>query len=223
MEHQDRNTNGSDAVTPAEKDAAQKWKRRFVMLAIAWVVVMVMTSFGTVRGLLIRPLYVHDPDAQGEIAYVMADGSATWERLLAASDLYHMHRVQEIYLLKELNTSCYNFVRHESDTRFQREIDYLGLRGVPENVIQGVPIRTGDWLSSRGEAEGVANLSRKFDSIVVVTSAPHTRRSKMCFRRAFGPNTDIFVYSASNPESSVETYSPIWIEYAKLAVYWFCA
>lgn len=218
-----RDRNGSDVGMNNGNDGARKWKRRFVMLAIAWAVVMIATSFGDVRGLLIRPLYVHDPDARGEVAYVMADGPATWERLLAASDLYHMHRVKEIYILEELNSSCYNFVRGESDTRLQREIDYLGLRGVPETIIHSVPLRTGDWLSSRGEAEGVANLSRKFGSIVVVTSPPHTRRSKMCFRRAFGAETDIYVYSASGPASSVETYSPIWIEYAKLVVYWFCA
>ena len=180
-------------------------------------------SFSSVRGVLIIPLYQNDPEAHGEIAYVMADGAAYWERLLAASDLYHWHRIKQIYVLEELESSSYNFVRGQSDTRLQRAIDYLKMRGVPEDAIRSVPIRQNEWLSSRSEAAGVAALPVKFNSIVVVTSPPHTRRSKLCFQRAFAGNAEISVYSATLPSQSAETHFPIWIEYAKLVVYWFFA
>ena len=204
-------------------DAARKWRRRFWFLAIAWCIVTVATSFTSVRALLIQPLIVHDGKARGEIAYVMADGPAYWERLFAASDLYHWRRIEKIYLLHEMNSSSYNFVRKENDTRLQRAIDYLGMRGVPAEAIESVPRVKDDWLSSRGEAVGVANLDRNFKSIIVVTSPPHTRRSKLSFQRVFGDETEIYVYSAIGPTNSVETYFPIWIEYAKLAVYWVAA
>ena len=204
-------------------DPAKKWKRRFGLIVVAWMVVTVATSFDSVRGFLIQPLYVNDTEARGEIAYVMADGAAYWERLFAASDLYHWGRIEQIYVLEELETSSYNFVRKQSDTRLQRAIDYLGMRGVPEEAIRSVPPLPNHWLSSRSEAVGVSELPRQLKSIVVVTSPPHTRRSKLCFERVFGDDTEITVYSANDPSNSVETHLPIWIEYAKLAVYWFCA
>lgn len=204
-------------------EPTNKWKRRFWLLVIAWATVTIATSFESVRGTLMIPLYQNDPDARGEIAYVMADGAAYWERLFAASDLYHWHRIEHIYVLEELESSSYNFVRKQSDTRLQRAIDYLAMRGVPADAIRTVPFRPDDWLSSRGEAEGVATLPQQFKSIVVVTSPPHTRRSKLCFERAFAGKAEISVYSATGPAQSVETHFPIWVEYAKLVVYWFCA
>ena len=172
---------------------------------------------------MIRPLLVHHPDATGEIAYVMAGGPAYWERLLAASDLYHREQIKEIYLLRELTPSAYNFVRQKKDSKFQRAIDFLSMRGVPESAVHGVVPRPDDLLSSRSEAQGLADLERKFQGIVVVTSPPHTRRSLLCFKRVFDDATPVSVYSATAVSHSVETHSPIWVEYAKLAVYFFLA
>ena len=190
---------------------------------MAWVAVTVLTSFPSVRGLLIAPLHVHDPQASGEFAYVMADGPATWERLRAASDLYHFHRIKKIYLLDQQESAGWNFVRKRLDSRLQREIDYLGLFGVPKQAIVAVPLVSETWMSSLGEAKSVAQLEPHPQRIVVVTSPPHTRRSRLCFRRSFGKKTQIFTYSPDKPSNSTETHFPIWIEYAKLMVYWFCA
>lgn len=169
---------------------------------------------------MIRPLCVDDEQAAGEIAYVMADGPAMWERLRAAADLYHMHRIAQIALLDEKQSSGYNFVRHQSDSRVQREIDFLAMLGVPPDKIQTVQSDSEDWLSSRSEAVGLFRERPKVKRLVVVTSPPHTRRSLLCFRRTFPTDTKIAVYSAALPSESAETYLPIWIEYVKLVVYW---
>ncbi|OYP33062.1 hypothetical protein CGZ80_19295 [Rhodopirellula sp. MGV] len=150
----------------------------------------------------------------------MADGPAYWERLIAASDLYHMHRVEQIYVLEELQSSGYNFVRRANDTRVQRAIDFLSDRGVPLDVIRTVPLHQATWFSSYDEAVGVSNLPRQFESVVVVTSAPHTRRSTLCFHRVFDSRATIATFAATPADGSVETHWPIWIEYVKLAVYW---
>ena len=70
-----------------------------------------LPSIREVRALLIAPIYVHEEDASGDCAYVMADGSAYWERLRAASDLYHMHRIKQIYILDEPDSAGYHFVK----------------------------------------------------------------------------------------------------------------
>jgi len=215
-------------VTPSDQlaplpDGGSKWRRRFWALLIAWVVVTVATSFEPVRGVLISPLHVHDSKASGEIAYVMADGPATWERLRSASDLYHFGRIEQIYLLDQRRSSGWDFVQRVSVPRIRREIDYLVLFGVPEEKIVAVPLASGSWMSSYAEAVSVAKLAPDVAGVVVVTSPPHTRRSRLCFRRAFPSDTRITVYSPDDPATSAETHFPIWIEYAKLIVYWFCA
>ena len=75
-----------------------KWRRRFLWL-LAWAIGSTLfCTFRETRGILIRPLTVHDDKARGELAYVMADGAAYWERLRAASDLFHQHRITSIYV-----------------------------------------------------------------------------------------------------------------------------
>ncbi|MGB7329173.1 MAG: ElyC/SanA/YdcF family protein [Rubripirellula sp.] len=205
-----------------ESRRARRWRLAFWLSWFVFAIIGFATSIPTVRGWLIAPLHVHDAAAQGDVAYVMADGPAVWERLRAASDLFHEDRVSQIYLLREDELSSFNYVRHQKESRLQREIDYLGLFGVPADRIESVEVDRNDWLSSRSEAVGLARKLRSPTRIVVVTSSPHTRRSQLCFRRAFGPDDKIAIYAASEPSESSETFSPIWIEYAKLLVYWIC-
>ncbi|MCD0458857.1 YdcF family protein [Roseiconus lacunae] len=202
---------------------ANRWRRRFWAMGAVFVVTMIALSFASVRGLVMQPLVVHHSDARGEIAYVMADGPAYWERLFAASDLYHFGRIKSIYLLEERQSSSHNFERGTNDTRLQRAIDYLDMRGVPASAIVPVPMGEPSWLSSRDEAKWLAQMNQSLEGIVVVTSPPHTRRSLLCFRRVFSNQTPIAVYSATSPDSSVETHLPLWIEYVKLVAYWIAA
>lgn len=200
--------------------SAARWRLRFWALGTLALVFAVASSFAAVRGWVMAPLYVHDEQASGEVAYVMADGPATWERLRAVADLYHMDRIEQVALLNEQRSAGYNFVRHNNDTRLQREIDFLDMLGVPADVIRAIDADPDDWLSSRSEAAGLYREMPDLERLVVVTSPPHTRRSLLCFKRLFSTRTEVTVYAAAKPSESVETHLPIWIEYVKLAVYW---
>ena len=193
------------------------------MLAALWFASTLLLSSSAVRAFLIGPLYVSDVKASGEVAYVMAGGAAVWERLRAASDLYHWGRVKRIVLLEELETAGYNFIRQESDTRVQREIDFLGLHGVPPEKIDTIPQIDNPALGSLSEARQFAKSMPDVKSVVVVTSAPHTRRSKLCFVRSLPVEVSVSSYAASAPAQSDEIRSPIWWEYGKLIVYWVSA
>ncbi|TWU54508.1 hypothetical protein Poly51_32270 [Rubripirellula tenax] len=205
-----------------ESRRARRWRLRFWLSWVAFAIIGLATSIPTVRGWLISPLHVHDVTARGELAYVMAGGPAVWERLRAASDLFHEDRVSQIYLLREDELAGFNYVQHQKESRLQREIAYLGLFGVPPDRIRSVSADPDDWLSSRSEAVGLANALNTPANIVVVTSSPHTRRSLLCFRRTLGPDCKVSIYAASEPNEGSEMFSPIWIEYAKLLVYWIC-
>ena len=113
--------------------------RTAFLLAAAWLIMVALPSNGEVRGWLVAPLYVHDDDAAGEIAYVMADGYAYLERLRAAADLYHLHQVPAIYILDEQAAAGYNFVAGKLEKRVDRAIEYLSMQGVPREAIHTVP------------------------------------------------------------------------------------
>ncbi len=204
-------------------DIQTRWRRRFVALLVVCTLLNVVTSFRTIRGFIAYPLYVSIPSAHGDAAYVMADGYAYWERLHAASDLYHMNRVPRIIILDEQDSSGFNFVRQQSDKRVERAIAYLHLFGVPLDKITTVTVDDGAIFGSLSEAQSVARQEQSLSRIVVVTSAPHTRRSRLCFQRSLPREVHVDVYSASEPASSAEIDAPIWIEYCKLIVYYVFA
>ncbi len=201
------------------------WKRRFFALAIAWALTTFLLSFSPVRAFVAAPLIVHDDDAAGEVAYVMADGPASWERLRAASDLYHWERVKRIIVLNEQEGSGYNFVLRRTETRAERVTDYLKLYGVPAEAITTIDEGNQSMFGSLNEARLFAAQEKDVESLVVVTSPVHTRRSVMSFRRSLPERVNITSYAAGEGEAShsAEIHSPIWIEYAKWIVYWFVA
>ncbi|XZE54269.1 YdcF family protein [Planctomycetaceae bacterium SH139] len=200
-----------------------RWRRRFYILLACWLMTTILLSFRPVRGGIAYPLFVHDPDAAGDAAYVMADGYAYWERVRAASDLYHMGRVPRLIVLAENEPAGYSFVQKSTQTRLQRTIEYFGLLGVPAEDISTVSVPSSAMFGSLSEARAVAKQEPDLRRLVVVTSAAHTRRSQLSFRRSMPPQVEIQCFAASQPGESVEIDGPLWIEYAKLAVYFFVA
>ncbi len=182
-----------------------------------------MLSSKVVRGWIALPLYVSESSARGEAAYVMADGHAYWERLRGASDLYHMHQVERIFIRDEKSLSTYNFVKKRNDQLVDRAIDYLTWHGVPREAIGTIPVDNETWFSSLNEAKAIAKEMPDIKEIVVVTSAPHTRRSQLCFQRTLPAAVSVQIYAPSPPRDSSEIFEPLWYEYLKLAIYYFAA
>ncbi|MDG2222003.1 MAG: ElyC/SanA/YdcF family protein [Rubripirellula sp.] len=201
------------------------WKRRFYTLAFLSVFTTLMLSFSPVRAIVALPLIVHDEAAEGDVAYVMADGPASWERLRAASDLYHWDRIKRIVVLNEQQGAGYNFILHRTAPRVERVTDYLKLYGVPSEAISTIDPAGLSKFGSLNEARSFAAQETNVESLVIVTSPPHTRRSLLSFRRSLPQNVRITSYSARGDyaSDSSEIHSPLWIEYAKLVAYWFVA
>ncbi|MCG8651007.1 MAG: YdcF family protein [Pirellulales bacterium] len=200
-----------------------RWRRRCFVVLSVWLLSTFLLSFPAVRGVVAYPLIVHHRDASGEAAYVMAGGYAYWERLQAASDLYHMGRVPRIIIMDERRLLGYNFTDHRSEAVVDRAISYLGWLGVPRDKITVVPVAESATFGSLTEARAVAKHEPKLNSIVVVTSAPHTRRSQLCFQRVFPSQVRVQSYAASEGWHGAENHAPIWLEYVKLAVYFIAA
>ncbi|QDV26855.1 YdcF family protein [Aureliella helgolandensis] len=200
------------------------WLRKSAYLFAAWVCLVGLPSFPIVRACLTLPLYCHNPGARGDTAYVMADGYAYLERLRAAADLYHMHRVKEIYLLNETRSHGYNFVLERSQSTSESASNYLKYLGVPPDSVHLVDADASPLMGSLNEAQAfAANTQDLTGRVVVVTSAPHTRRSLLCFQRSLPAERPVTIYSASLPEDSAELNGPIWQEYLKLLIYYCVA
>ncbi len=209
-------------LSASEQSKRSLWGRRFTLLLFVWVVFIALPSFKPFRAVLIAPLYVHHEDAKGDYAYVMADGYAYYERLRAASDLYHWDRVQQIYISDEKASSGYHFALKRSISRAEKARMILAMWGVPKSAVSTIPMQESALLGSSSEAHSFAENTSEEKSVVVVTSAPHTRRSLLCFQRIF-PVDQVAIYSASQPVDSAEIESAIWLEYLKLALYYVLA
>ena len=207
----------------AEGSHASRWSgaRAFACALLAFLVCGVAPGLTPVRHLLSAPLIVHDPDARGDAAYVMAGGLASEERLRAASDLYHMGRVSRIYLLSDEGKSYYSFLERRSRTRTQWMLSYFAWLGVPRGRVVVLDDEQGGLFGSLREANMVAaRLPREVRRLVVVTSPVHTRRSGLAFRRRLGPRgVEVVTYAATDASLSAEAFAPLWLEYLKLAVY----
>lgn len=207
----------------AEGSPFGTWRvaRALALTLLAFFAFGVAPGMTSVRHALSAPLVVHDEDARGDAAYVMAGGLASEERLRAAADLFHMGRVPRIYLLRDDNRSYYSFTARRSMARTEWMLSYLSWLGVPRD---GVTLIDDDFSARFGslhEADLVrARLPPDVRRLVVVTSPVHTRRSGLAFRRRLGPGgVDIVTYAAVDWSLSAEAFAPLWLEYLKLAVY----
>ena len=197
-----------------------KW---IALISIFSLVFVVLPSFPTIRNLLAAPLVVHKQNASGDVCYVLAGGGALWERLDAAADLVQMGRVAKILLMSDENRGPYSFKGNGSWTRKQWITDYLAWRGISADRISWLP-QADDLFGTLKEARAVAkSIPREVKTLVVVSSAPHMRRSLLAFRRSLPADVQVVPYAATELENSYEMHHPIWIEYLKLLVYYVIA
>src|SRR5579871_2121087 len=132
--------------------------KRWLLIAVtAWVICVAVPTIPAVRVLLASPLVINSIGEPADACYVLASGDAFTERLVAAADLYQMHRVRQIILQRDDRTSYYNFVAQASWTANQWSLDALSHRGVPANAILVIDPATG-MLGTLAEARNVSRL-----------------------------------------------------------------
>ena len=184
------------------------------------LVLGVVASVPSIRAVLSAPLVVADGAATGDAAYVLAGGVAFEERLAAASDLYFMRRVPLIIIKRDDSQSAYNFAAHASWTRTQWALDFLRWKGVPDANVLVVDLPQITSFGTLNEARSLVTvLPPAVVRLVLVTSAAHTRRALLAFRRSLPATVALTPYAATSVDTSVEFWRPLWVEYVKLLVY----
>lgn len=193
-----------------------KWATAVVLSCLAC---LVLSSIPAVRETIVSPLVLHDQNAHGDACYVLAGGGAIWERLDAAADLVQMGRVPRILLMQDNMRGQYSFKSNASWSKVQWAVDYLAWRGIRVDSILLIPQEKG-LFGTLSEARTVArHLPAEVKKLVVVSSAPHMRRSMLAFTRVLPAEVSIQPFAATTFENSFEMYHPIWIEYVKLLIY----
>jgi uncharacterized SAM-binding protein YcdF (DUF218 family) len=153
----------------------------------------------------------------------MAGGGAIWERLDAAADLVQMGRVSQILVMQDNAVGQYSFKAKKTWTKTQWMADYLAWRGILPERIHWLPQQEG-FLGSLTEARSVSRqLPKQCKNLVVVSSAPHMRRSVLAFERSLPKEVSVLPYAATTIGNSYELHHPIWLEYLKLSVYYVVA
>jgi len=197
-------------------------KRKLVVLVIlSCFFSAVISSIPQLRVILYSPLVVSDKNPRGDACYILAGGNAIWERLNAAADLYHMNYIQQIFLMQISGGGPYNFSTSEHWPQTQWAVSWLIWKGIPQDCITVVPEVDGP-MGTLAEARNIAQLLSKHTHIrqlVLVTSAPHTRRSLLAFRKTLSPSITVTPYAATAINHSAELLEPIWLEYFKLLTY----
>lgn len=189
------------------------------VILLSSLLCILLSSMPGIRVILAYPLVITNDHASGDACYVLSAGNALAERLAAASDLYHMKRIPKIILMQDNQRGPYNFTASASWTRTQWALQYLEWRGVPRQDIQTIRQVAGLW-GTLEEARNIARtISPEVKKLVLVTSAAHTRRSLLCFRRVLPPTIQIVPFASTTYEMSYEFYNPIWLEYLKLFLY----
>jgi uncharacterized SAM-binding protein YcdF (DUF218 family) len=195
----------------------RRYARPALWVLAAWTLLVAVPSLPGVRALAAAPLVVDDRDARGDAAYVLAGGHAIWERLRAASDLYHMGRVPRILLMDVPRDDGTYFPAGRNWTATEWALGYLEWLGVPRDRVRVLPRARGS-LGTLAEARLVRD-SGVAGRVVLVTSAAHTRRTLLAFRRTLPRDVEVTIYAATRFADSEEVFRPLFLEYVKLLVY----
>ena len=209
-------------------DSSLKTKKTFRR---RWAIVTVVTiALLPILAWLAAQLLVVRTPASKVDAIVVMSGSATFrERARHAAALYHEGRAPRIVLTNDHLQSSWSQKEQRNPYYYELSLDELRRAGVPEEKIAVimVPI-TGTY----DEAEHLKEYAEanQLSSLLVVTSAYHSRRAFWSFRRVFRGTGKVIGIDPAGPGPESPPAGTWWLhrlgwqmvpnEYAKLAFYW---
>jgi uncharacterized SAM-binding protein YcdF (DUF218 family) len=186
-----------------------------------------------------RMLVVNAPLASADAIVVLSGSSAYLERTQKAAQLYREGRAPRVLLTDDHTRGGWNSAQQRNPFFVERAMEELVKAGVPQDRIEIVPGFAG---STRDEAlilkeraideVHVDHFVRypKLNSILVVTSAYHSRRALRTLQQAFA-GTDVTVGMDPSTNDSFAASAFWWLrpqgwrtvggEYVKLIYYWF--
>ena len=188
-----------------------------LVFIVAWEVV----AWVAARALVV------DADLSSANAIVVLSGSSAYvERTHKAAELYREGRALLVWLTDDHTRGGWSSALQRNPYFVERATDELIKSGVPAERIRIVP---GVASSTRDESLIVRDYAsaQGVRSVLVVTSAHHSRRALRSLRQSFaGTPTTIGLHAVPASSNALWWLQPsgwrdVAVEYVKLVYYWF--
>lgn len=194
---------------------------------LKWLLLLVV-AWSLIAWLAARALIVSAPVASADAIVVLSGSSAYLERTQKAAQLYRQGRAPLMLLTNDYTRGGWSNALQRNPYFVERATEELIKGGVPANNIRIVP---GLAASTHDEALLLKDyaLTQSLRSVLVVTSAYHSRRALRSFRQLFnGTGMTVGlepVGVGSAPSSALwwlqfEGWRTVGAEYVKLIYYW---
>lgn len=203
------------------KGTRRGWRiARIASLALAaWIIL----AWVAARALIIRA------ELQHADAIVVLSGSSTHrERTRHAARLFHEGRAPKIILTNDGLQGNWSTEQQRNPFNIEREMDELRQAGVPGDKIEALP----QLVSSTYEEARLLRdymVNNRLRSILIVTSAYHSRRASWTFRRVLNPDGIEVGLGSPPPGDQTPNAATWWLhlsgwrmvagEYVKLVYY----
>lgn len=163
------------AVTKRQRLNSRKIVPGLLLLILAWEILAWTAA---------RALVVNAPLPSADAIVVLSGSSAYVERTQQAAELYRQGRAPLILLTNDHTRGGWSSALQRNPYFFERATDELIKASVPAEKIQIIP---GVVSSTRDESLLLKSYaeSQRFRSILIVTSAYHSRRALLSLRGAF--------------------------------------
>ena len=204
--------------------STRKFAWRRLAVACAVLALLPLLAAGAAQLLVVRA-----PLAKADAIVVMSGSGTFRERAQHAAALFNEGRAPRIVLTNDHLKSSWSQEEQRNPYYYERSRDELRRAGVPDDRIAVimVPIR-----STYDEAVALKEYSEAnhLSSLLVVTSAFHSRRVFWTFRRVFAGSGKLIGIDPAEPRIESPAAATWWLhrlgwemvpkEYGKILVYW---
>ena len=198
--------------------------RRLARVVVIAIALLPLLAAGAAELLIVR-----SPLAKADAIVVMSGSGTFRERAQHAAALFNDGRAPRIVLTNDRLQSSWSQEEQRNPYYYERSRDELRRAGVPDDKIAVimVPIR-----STYDEAVALREYSEAnhLSSLLVVTSAFHSRRVFWTFRRVFEGSGKLIGIDPAEPRIESPAAATWWLhrlgwemvpkEYGKILVYW---
>ena len=199
-------------------------RRRLLVVSLLLVIWCLLAWAGA------RWLIVEAPLARADAIMVLSGSSTYVERTQKAAALFKEGRAPKIILTNDNQQGGWSSTEQRNPYFYESATSELRRAGVPQSAIEVIPQPV---YSTRDEAALLRSYSdtRGLNSLIVVTSAYHSRRALRTFRMAFA--TSSVTIGLEHAPTGLHTPRPAtwwfhprgWLmvpnEYLKMVYYWF--
>lgn len=203
--------------------AQTRWRR-----ILKWLLVFVIV-WGILAWVAPRALIVSAPLDSADAIVVLSGASTYVERTQKAAELYRQGRAPLVLLTDDRMRGGWSSALQRNPYFVERATDELIRQGVPAEKIRIVP---GVGSGTHDEARLIKDYAsaQRLRSLLVVTSAYHSRRALRSLRQSFAGTGTVIGLAAVPPGSQTPSPAFWWLqidgwrsvgsEYAKLIYYW---